>query len=188
MTIALRDQAGQTRTFYQDGSRIRIANPSGIDDGEARIVDLKTTEHVIVYDDAKAYYDYNKTLAKLREAVGADRKTQRPSERDLRRQSAIRPLGEVRRLNGLACAMYERTVDGKADGQLCVAPWGGAVGAREDFVWFDAFMDRMASDIVGSPGRSAKSPYTSSPRPRASWSGCRRPATTAARTRWRSSS
>ena len=75
MTIGLRDQLGHTRTLYQDGSRIRIANPSGTDDGEARIVDLTATEHVIVYDDAKAYYDYNKTLAKLREVAGEIDKT-----------------------------------------------------------------------------------------------------------------
>ena len=157
MTIALRDQAGQTRTFYQEGSRIRIANPSGTDDGEAQIVDLKTTEHVIVYDDAKAYYDYNKTLAKLREVAGEIKKTH---ARELKRRAPVisfRSLGEARRVNGLACAMYEQIVDGKAESQLCVAPWGGRVGAREDFVWFDAFMDRMASDIIGSPGRSAKS-------------------------------
>ena len=38
MTIGLRDQLGHTRTFYQDGSRIRIANPSGSDEGEARLM------------------------------------------------------------------------------------------------------------------------------------------------------
>ena len=156
MTIGLRDQLGHTRTFHQDGSRIRIANPSGTDDGEARIVDLKTTEHVIVYDDAKAYYDYNKALAKLRAAVDELRKTQPPERKKPVPAISFRSLGEERRLNGLACAMYERAVDGKADAQLCFAPWGGTVGAREDFVWFDAFMDRMASDIGGSPGRSAK--------------------------------
>src|SRR5262249_14850894 len=151
MTIALRDEQGHTITFYQDGSRIRIANPSGTDDGEARIVDLKTTEHVLVYDDAKTYYDYNKTLAQVRAAIAhlekqEQEKKDRPERRPAPPPVVYRPLGETRQVNGFSCAMHERVVDGKADGQVCFAAWGGPVGAREDYAWFDEFMQRMAAD------------------------------------------
>jgi len=153
MTIAMRDGRGQTITFYQDGSRIRIGNPSGTDDGEARIIDLKTTEHVVVYDDAKAYYDYNKTLAQVRAAMERLGKQIKPDHKSS--TVSFRALGETRQVNGFSCAMYEQLVDGRADGQICFAAWGGAVGAQEDFAWFDEFMRRMTSDVGGKLARKA---------------------------------
>jgi len=142
MTLAIRDQEGHTRTFYQDGSRIRIANPSGDDDGEAHIVDLKTTEHVIVYDDAKTYYDFNKSIAgeHVEKTPSGGRKKPAPVV-------SYRALGKARHVAGLACAMYERLVDGTLDARICFAPWGGAVGSREDFAWFDALVDRVTAEL-----------------------------------------
>lgn len=145
MTIALRDQDGHTRTCYQDGSRVRVANPSGDDDGEAQIVDLKTNEHVIVYDDAKAYTDFKKAVAAFQAAAGQDEKT-RPHEKKKRAPViSYRALGAARHVGGLACAMYERLSNGTPDAKICFAPWGGAVGPREDFLWFDELIERIAS-------------------------------------------
>src|SRR5436190_18439280 len=104
MTMALRDDNGQTRTFYQDGSRVRIVNPSGTDDGEARIVDLKSTEHIVVYDDAKAWCDYNKTVAQLRAAFDLLKKTHQPDKQGQKPTVSYRALGENRQLNGFSCA------------------------------------------------------------------------------------
>lgn len=149
MTIGLRYQDGHTRTFYQDGSRVRMANPSGTDDGEAHIIDLKTSEHIIVYDDAKAYYDFNKSLAPLRAAYKEYEKTHRTDRKKRAPDVSYRPLGEVRRVSGFACAMYERLEAGKPTYPLCFAPWGSAVGPREDFLWFDDLIERMISDVAG---------------------------------------
>ena len=153
MTIAWRDHLGHTRTFYQDGSRVRISNPGGTDEGEAQIVDLKTTERIVVYDDARAYYDYNKSLAPLRSAVEQYLK-KHPPDRKKPPAVSYRALGTVRHVAGLACAMYERVRDGKPDAELCFAPWGGTVGPREDFLWFDELIERMAADVgARSPKR-----------------------------------
>lgn len=155
MTMALRDENGQTRTFYQDGNRVRIVNPSGTDDGEARIVDLKSTEHVVVYDDAKAWYDYNKTVAQLRAAFDQLKKTHPPDKQAPKPTVTYRALGENRQVNGFQCAMYEHLSDGKVEEQICFAAWGGAVGAREDFVWFDDLMRRMAGDFASEADKKA---------------------------------
>ena len=144
MTIGLRHEKSFVRTFYQDGSRVRIANPSGTDDGEARIVDLKTSEQVVVYDDARAYYDLGKSLAQLRAAVERNQK-EHPSDRKKPPAVSYHSLGAARHVAGFACAMYERLVDGLLDAKVCFAPWGGAVGPREDFLWFDQLIERLAT-------------------------------------------
>jgi hypothetical protein len=144
MTIGLREKSGETRTFYQDGSRVRIVNPSGTNDGEAYVVDLKTSEHVVVYDDAKAYYDLGKSLAQRRAAVEPNQK-EHPSDRKKPPAVSYRSLGVARHVAGIACAMYQRLIDGLLDAKVCFAPWGGAVGPREDFLWFDELVERVST-------------------------------------------
>lgn len=155
MTMALRDEHGHTMTFHQDGNRVRIDNPSGTDDGEARIIDLKTTEYVAVYDDAKAYYDFNKTVAQVRAAMEQLKKTHQLEAEHPPAAVSYRALGENRQLNGFSCAMYERVVDGRVDGQVCLAAWGGTVGAPEDFAWFDELMKRLTGDVARESMRKA---------------------------------
>ena len=68
MTIEYRDGRGRTMTFRQEGSRIRVEVSPAKDDPEdvTSIVDLKTNERVIVYDEVRAYFDVSKVLARTR--------------------------------------------------------------------------------------------------------------------------
>lgn len=149
MTIVQRNQAGHTWTFYQDGSRVRIANSSLDDDGEAQIVDLKTDEHVIVYDDAKAYTDFKKAVAAYQAATAQAEKKRAPEKKKREPVISYRALGKARHVGGLACALYERLSDGMADAKICFAPWGGAVGPREDFLWLDQLIERLNAVVSG---------------------------------------
>jgi len=143
MTLVFRDGRGRTQTFYQHESRVRIENWNWEDDGEARIIDLKTTANVIVYDDVKAYFDMNKAFAAMRRIV--DRL---PKAQKLPGRSAVsdRALGETRRINGFSCEMYQRVGAGRVQDEICFAPWGGTVGTKEDFAWMDALAAQMAED------------------------------------------
>ena len=143
-----------TYTFQQDGSRIRIPNPSGSDEGEARLIDLKTSLNVLVYDDAKGYVDLNKGFAELRPLFERELKAHPRARKATADGTSYRALGETRTVSGISCAMYERVVGGRADDQLCIAPWGGPVGAKEDFAWFEAFVDRTVEDVAGNVGRA----------------------------------
>jgi hypothetical protein len=149
---------GKTYTFYQDGDRVRVPNPSGDDDGEARLMDLSTSLNVLVYDDAKAYFDLNKGMAPLRAAVEHERKAHpRWWKKRAAGNASYRALGETRTVGGHSCAMYERALGGHTD-QVCFAPFGGAIGeigTKDDFAWLDAFMARALADIVGEKTRAA---------------------------------
>ena len=154
MTMVLRDGAGGTMTFYQDGSRVRVeVQAASEDDSLTSIVDLKSDERIIVYDDVKAYFDVTKMLGVARAAMEQALKAQ-PPERDAETAS-YRALGRTRTMNGFSCAMYERVVGGRVTAEACFALWGEAIGKKEDFVWFDGFMDRMFSDLAGKRGLAA---------------------------------
>jgi len=152
MTMVFRDEKGVKRTYHQEGTHVRIVNPDGEDEGAAAIIDVATNQFVIVYDDAKAYYDFNKAIAAARPFVERAIK-QAPRAR---RQPAIgyRPLGENRRVNGFTCAMYERVVGSRVEEQICFATWGEAIGQEEDFAWFDKVIERMVLNLAGKQGRA----------------------------------
>lgn len=69
MTVVYRDERGDTMTFYREGNRVRIGDLAGEDAGTATIVDLNTKQHLVVYDEVKAYYDYNKVMERVRPAL-----------------------------------------------------------------------------------------------------------------------
>src|SRR6476469_2671975 len=97
MTLVLRDERGFTQTFHQEGSRVRATNVTIEDDGEAWIVDVKDGRVLLVYDDAKAYYDFSKAVAQIR---GAAEKLRKADMRRKRRESGgprFVPQHETRR-------------------------------------------------------------------------------------------
>jgi hypothetical protein len=152
MTMQFRSGRGRTMTISQDGSRVRVDIPPG--PGEAAgdrvtaIVDLKTSERFLVYDDVKAYFDLGKALAGTRAAV--ERASKRKLfERTKRASATYRAMGESKIVNGYSCEMYRRAVSGRVEAEICFSLWGDAVGPKEDFEWLDAFMERMVSDVAG---------------------------------------
>jgi len=159
MTLAFRDGHGKTITYYQEGDRVRLI---GDDTGEAIVVDLATKRHLVVYDDVKAYMDFDKAIARARAMV---EQAMKEEERSLPPQPApavtYRALGQTRTVNGFSCAMYERVVAQRVEAQICFAPWGAGVGQPADFAWLDAFMAHMASALAG------KSKHLAAPRPKA---------------------
>jgi hypothetical protein len=160
MTIEYRDGRGRTMTFRQDGSRIRVEVPPAKDDpddGLTSIVDLKTNERIIVYDEVRAYFDVSKVLARARAAVEQVSKGQQPARPRQGDRITYRALGETRTKNGFACEMHERVAGGRVEAQVCFALWGGAIGDKGDFAWFDEFMERMVSDIAGKKALRAMS-------------------------------
>jgi hypothetical protein len=146
MTMVFRDGKGQTRTYHQEGTRVRVANPSGTDPGEAAIVDLQSKEHFLIYDDAKAYVDFSKTPAPLRAA---------PSERRRPATASYRALHESRMVNGYSCERYQHVVARRVDAEICFALWGDAIGQAEDFAWLDKLAERIGSDVAGKTARLA---------------------------------
>jgi hypothetical protein len=156
MTVVVRLGPGKTVTFHQQGSRIRMVNPSGNDEGEVVIVDLETKKRVLVYDDAKAYFDYNKALAAVRDAAGPAALAKLDSEVRHRpaQTTRYRPTGEVRTVNGFSCVMYQRVIGRRVDAQICFAQWGDAIGREEDFAWLDALADGFASAMFGKRPRA----------------------------------
>ncbi len=159
MTLAFGFGPGKTVTYQQQGSRIRILNPSGDDEGEVVIVDLETKKRIVVYDDAKAYFDYNKALGAVRDAVGPAALAKLDSEVRHRpvRTTRYRATGEVRTVNGFSCAMYQRVVGRRVDAQICFAQWGDAIGREEDFAWLNALADGFAVAMLGKRPRAPAS-------------------------------
>jgi hypothetical protein len=153
MTIVLRQGDGVTQTYCQDGSRIRVTNPYGEDEGAASLIDLDSDLNVIIYDDAKAYFDFNKAFAAARPL--AERALKRHPLARRRPALAYKPMGESRLVNGLSCAMYKRVIAGRVESEICFAIWGEAVGQEADFAWFDAYGKRIAGDLFGKQGRAA---------------------------------
>ena len=143
-------------TFYQDGSRIRVEVPAGNDDDSlTTIIDLKSDERIVVYDDVKAYFDFNKALAVARGAIEQARKAQPPERRGEAETVSYRALGRTRTVNGFSCAMHEHLVGRRVVAEVCFALWGEEIGKKEDFAWFDGFMERMVADIGGKRGLAA---------------------------------
>jgi hypothetical protein len=154
MTMVFRWGPSRTMKLSQEDSRVRDEIPPGPNEPEGdrltAIVDLKTSERVLVYDDVKAYFDMNKTLAAVRVAVeragkGKPRERRPPA-------ATYRTLAQPKTINGYTCEMYQRLVAGRADGEVCFVLWGDAIGPKEDFEWLDTFFDRMVSDIAGKRG------------------------------------
>ena len=149
MTIVLRAGSRGTITFQQEGSRVRVELPADTDDDAmTTIVDLKSDERIVVYDDVKAYFDMNKMLAAARAAMESLRKSE-PPERRRKEVVSYRALGRTRTVNGFTCAMHQHVVGGKVEAEVCFALWGGPIGSKEDFAWYDAFFDRMVADLGG---------------------------------------
>jgi hypothetical protein len=154
MTIVYRNNRGETVTFAHDGDRVRMT--SGTDDGAAHIIDLKSKQHVVVYDNAKAYFDQNKAMAAVGAALeraGLGGKLRREIAKDGPR---YRPLGKTQTVNGFSCAMYERVVARRVEAEVCLAPWGEAIGAEEDFAWVDATMAQAVEVVSGHPAPRAR--------------------------------
>jgi hypothetical protein len=154
MTIVYRNNRGETVIFAHDGDRVRLT--SGTDDGAAHIIDLKSKQHVVVYDNAKAYFDQNKAMAAVGAALeraGLGGKLRREIAKDGPR---YRPLGKTRTVNGFSCAMYERVVARRVEAEVCLAPWGEAIGAEQDFAWVDATMAQAVEVISGHPAPRAR--------------------------------
>lgn len=145
MTLVFRDGRGRTQTFYQHESRVRIENWNWEDDGEARIIDFKTTENVIVYDDVKAYFDMNKAFAAMRRIV--DRLPKAQKRLSARSAVSDRALGETRRINGFSCEMHQSVRAGRVEDEICFAPWGGTLGTKADFAWLEALAARASEDV-----------------------------------------
>jgi hypothetical protein len=158
MTIVYRDNRGETVTFAHDGDRVRLT--IGTDDGAAHIIDLKSKQHVVVYDNANAYFDQNKAMAAVGAALeraGLGGKLRRELAKDW---PLYRPLGKTRTVNGFSCAMYELVVARRVEAEVCLAPWGNAVGAEQDFAWLDATMAQAVEVISGhrAPRAPGKTP------------------------------
>ena len=153
MTLVFRDGGGKTGTYYQEGDRVRLI---GDDAGEAIVVDLATKRHLVVYDDVKAYMNFDKAIARARamaeQAMNAEERSprQQPSP-----AVTYRVLGTTRTINGFACTMYERVVARRVEAEICFAPWGTGVGQPADFAWLDAFAAHMASALIGTNKRPA---------------------------------
>ena len=162
MTLAFRDGRGQTMTYYVEGSHIRIVNPSGKVPGEVAILDLETKRHVIVYNTVKAYFDFNKALAAA-VAQPIVQKAIKAAERSLRRSAAPTPTSSTARWARPArstgsparCTNAWSPMRSRME---CLAPWGGAIGQPADFDWLADFADRMASALMGTNQRPARSP------------------------------
>lgn len=45
--------------------------------------------------------------------------------------------------------MYRRVVSGRAEADICFAPWGEGIGQPADFAWLDTMMERMLADVAG---------------------------------------
>lgn len=154
MTLMFRAAQSETIKFRQEGNRVRVDNPTGKDAGEALIVDLDTKEQLVVYDDARAYFDLNKLLLALRN--GAEKpggaRAHAPRKRPA---STYRPLHDSKIVNGFSCEMFQRSVAGRVEAEVCFSLWGDAVGAKEDYTWFDTFFDRLTADAAGRSWRPA---------------------------------
>jgi hypothetical protein len=151
MTLVFRAAQSETITFRQEGNRVRVDNPSGKDAGEALIFDLETKEQLVVYDDARAYFDLNKLLQTIRN--GAEKPRVHAAHR--RPAATYRPLHESKIVNGFSCEMFQRAVAGRVEAEVCFSLWGDAVGPKEDYAWFDAFFERLTSDVAGKSWRPA---------------------------------
>ena len=154
MTLVFRAAQSATIKFRQEGNRVRVDNPTGKDAGEALIVDLDTKEQLVVYDDARATFDLNKLLLALRN--GAERPgAARPHAAHRRPAATYRQLHESKIVNGFSCEMFQRAVAGRVEAEVCFSLWGDSVGPKEDYAWFDAFFDRLTSDVAGKSWRPA---------------------------------
>jgi hypothetical protein len=156
MTIVYRGEDGGSFTYQQEGSRVRISNPTQ-DPGAVSLIDVETGRHVIVYDEVKAYFDVRKAMSQLRDAMGPAGRAKLAAEERRAANRRYRATGEVRTVNGFSCAMHERVVARQVDAQICYAKWGDGVGQSEDFAWLDAFWARMGSELLGKSRRSPAS-------------------------------
>jgi hypothetical protein len=154
MTLVFRTGQGAAITCRQEGSRVRVENPTGKDEGEALIVDLETKEHVVVYDGVKAYFDVGKSLSLLGEAAEKAGRG-RPQAGRRRPAASYRPLHETKIVNGFSCDMHQRVVAGRVSAEICFVSWGDAIGPKGDYAWFDAVLERLDADIAGESWRPA---------------------------------
>jgi len=154
MTLVFRAEQSETIKFRQEGNRVRVDNPTGKDASEALIVDLATKDQFVVYDGARAYFDLNKLILALRN--GAEKPGGARSRAARKRPaSTYRPLHEAKIINGFSCEMFQRSVAGRVEAEVCFSLWGDSVGPKEDYAWFDAFFDRLTADAAGKSWRPA---------------------------------
>jgi len=152
MTLVIRKGTLPTITFHQDGSRVRIEIPPspGEPDGDRMtgIVDLKTSETILVYDDVKAFFDMRKALPQVRAELERESRGKALDRRRSARAS-YRTMAQAKTVNGYTCEMYQRIVARRIDAEICFVLWGDAIGQKEDFEWFDTLQERMLSDFAG---------------------------------------
>jgi len=156
MTVLFRNGRGGTMTISHDGDRVRVDIPPGPDeaagDRVTAIVDLKSNQRFLIYDDVKAYFDLGKALAGGRGALDRGGKAKRPERTKRASAASYRPMGDSKTVNGYSCEMYRRVARGRVEAEICFSLWGDAVGPKGDFEWLEDFLERMVSDVAGKRG------------------------------------
>jgi hypothetical protein len=143
MVILAHSKGGAATTYSHEGDVLRLDSADG-----TWLFDLRRQRFVVLYDAERAFFDVGKGMHAFRKPLRRllrEMPTPPPSP-----PSSFVAVHDKRTVGDFSCEAYDEFVDGRVVRELCVIPWGPAIGQAKDYAWITSSTTIMAGMLETS--------------------------------------